>query len=161
MPGTDTVMLVVSGPWGVNTNIQANYIVVGPLPNPPEVWQMQYFGCTDCSQAAGAADPDGDGQNNLAELLAGTDPTNSASAFCITGVTQEGDDVRITWATAGGRTNTVQAATGGTDGGYSSNFIDISGLMIITGSGDATTNFVDVGGATNSPSRFYRVRLVP
>jgi PKD repeat protein len=161
-PGTDTVMLVVSGPWGVSTNIQPNCIVVGPIPNPPEAWQMQYFGCTDCPQAAGTADPDGDGQNNLAEFLAGTDPTNSASAFCITGVAQEGDDVRITWTTAGGRTNTVQGAAGDAPGSYATtNFIDISELMIITGSGDATTNFVDVGGATNGAARFYRVRLVP
>jgi PKD repeat protein len=171
-PGTDTVMLVVSGPSGVSTNIQQNCIVVGPIPNPPEAWQMQYFGCTDCPQAAGAADPDGDGQNNLAEFLAGTDPTNSASAFRITGVTQEGDDVRITWTTADGRTNAVQAATGGTDGGYSSNFIDISEPIITTSNsvqpeycishtGDVTTNYLDVGGATNGPVRFYRVRLVP
>jgi len=169
--GTDTVMLVVSGPSGVSTNIQQNCIVVGPIPNPPEAWQMQYFGCTDCPQAAGAADPDGDGQNNLAEFLAGTDPTNSASAFRITGVTQEGDDVRITWTMADGRTNAVQAATGGTDGGYSSNFIDISEPIITSNSvqpeycishtGDVTTNYLDVGGATNGPVRFYRVRLVP
>jgi PKD repeat protein len=162
MPGTDTVMLVVSSPWGVSTNIEQNCILVEPTSNPPLAWQMQYFGCTDCPQASGAADPDGDGQTNLAEFLAGTDPTNSASTFSIIGVTQEDNDLRVTWTTAGGRTNAVQATAGDALGNYTTtNFIDISGLMIITGSGDATTNVVDVGGATNSPSRFYRVRLVP
>jgi hypothetical protein len=40
--------------------------------------------------------------------------------------------------------------------------VDIAGsLTIIGGSGDTSTNYVDVGGATNAPSRFYRVRLVP
>ena len=176
-PGTDTVMLVVSGPSGVSTDIQQNCIVMGPIPNPPEAWQMQYFGCTDCPQAAGAADPDGDGQNNLAEFLAGTDPTNSTSAFRITAVTQEGDDMRITWTTAVGRTNAVQAAASGALGNYTTtNFIDISEQIIITGNitgnsvqpeycvcdtGDVTTNYLDVGGATNGPVRFYRVRLVP
>jgi len=79
--------------------------------------------------------------------------------------------VRITWTMADGRTNAVQAATGGTDGGYSSNFIDISEPIITSNSvqpeycishtGDVTTNYLDVGGATNGPVRFYRVRLVP
>jgi hypothetical protein len=41
------------------------------------------------------------------------------------------------------------------------NFTDISSPIIISGSGDATTNYVDSGGATNSPSRYYRIRLVP
>jgi len=33
--------------------------------------------------------------------------------------------------------------------------------MIMAGSGDVTTNYVDGGGATNKPSRYYRIRLVP
>jgi hypothetical protein len=37
----------------------------------------------------------------------------------------------------------------------------MSGLIIISGSGDATTNYIDAGGATNIPSRYYRIRLVP
>jgi hypothetical protein len=122
---------------------------------------MQYFGCTTCPQAAETADPDGDGLSNLQELLAGTDPTNSASAFRILSLSPEGDDLRIIWATAGGRTNEVQATAGDADGGYPTNFIDISGLIIILGNGDATTNCLDIGGATNAPARFYRVRLVP
>jgi hypothetical protein len=155
-------MLVVSGPWGVSTNIQANCIVVGSISNPPAAWQMQYFNCTDCPQASGGSDPDGDGQNNLAEFKAGTVPTNSASVLCIISLTQEGDDMRITWKTAGGHTNAVQATSGDVDALYAPDgFIDISDPMVITDSGDATTNFVDTGAATNGPSRFYRVRLVP
>jgi hypothetical protein len=50
------------------------------------LWQLQYFGCTNCPQAAPDADPDGDGQNNLAEFAAGTDPTNSASVIRILSV---------------------------------------------------------------------------
>jgi hypothetical protein len=37
----------------------------------------------------------------------------------------------------------------------------MSGSIILPGSGDATTNYIDDGGATNSPSRYYRIRLVP
>jgi len=45
--------------------------------------------------------------------------------------------------------------------GYATNFADISGPVIITGIGDATTNYVDNGGVTNGTSRYYRIRLVP
>jgi hypothetical protein len=47
------------------------------------------------------------------------------------------------------------------DGSYTTNFIDLSPFIIIPGSGDASTNYFDIGGATNIPSRYYRVRLVP
>ena len=46
---------------------------------------------------------------------------------------------------------------------YSTNgFADIpASQTIIPGSGDVTTNYTDVSGGTNSPSRYYRIRLVP
>ena len=117
---------------------------------------MQYFGCTDCLQAAATTDPDGDGLSNMKEFLAGSDPTNSTSAFRIIGIAQEGDDVRVTWSTAGGHTNAVQGASD-SSGSYSI----ISTDILIPGSGDVITNFLDVGVVTNTPSRCYRIRLVP
>jgi hypothetical protein len=33
--------------------------------------------------------------------------------------------------------------------------------LIISGSGNVTTNYTDIGGGTNNPSRYYRIRLVP
>jgi hypothetical protein len=68
------------------------------------------------------------------------------------------------WSTAGGHTNIVQVTTGAVDGSYNTNgFVDIAGsLTILPGSGgDTSTNYTDVGGATNTPARYYRVRLVP
>jgi len=127
-------------------------------------WQSQYFGCTNvamCPQAAPDADPFGKGMSNTNQFLAGLNPTNPASAFRIISAVQQGSDVLITWTTAGAHTNAVQASAGDGSGGYVTNFTDISGTVIITGSGDATTNYTDAGGATNSPSRYYRVRLVP
>lgn len=131
--------------------------------DPFTCWQLQYFGCTNCPQAAATADPDGDGQNNMAEFLAGTDPTNSASVLTITSVIESGADVHVTWKTAGGHTNTVQVTSGDGNGGYNTNsFVDLpASQTILPGSGDTSTNYVDSGGATNVPSRYYRVRLVP
>src|SRR5207247_130173 len=61
---------------------------------------------------------------------------------------------RITWTTVGGRSNFVQAASA-PGGGY----VDISPTIAIPGTGLTTTNYLDIGGATNRPARFYRVRL--
>ncbi len=64
------------------------------------------------------------------------------------------NDLRLTWNTIGGRTNFVQAASGA--GGV---FGDISGGIVVPGSGQVSTNFIEIGGATNKPARFYRIRL--
>jgi hypothetical protein len=126
-----------------------------------QAWQQQYFACTNCPQAAALADPDGDGQNNQAEFLSGTDPTNNLSALRIVAVVQRSNDTVITWTTTGGFTNSVEAAAGDAGGGYTNNFTDLSGPLTISGSGDVTTNYVDVGGTSNAPALYYRVRLVP
>ena len=150
--------LTVSGPGGNNTDTQASYITVL---NAFQSWQVQHFGSTTNPAAAATADPDGDGQNNLAEFLSGTDPTNSSSVLRISSVTAQGSDVLVTWTTAGGYTNVVQSTAGLPDGSYSTNFQDLRGLIIISGSGDAITNYLDSGGATNIPARYYRIRLSP
>jgi hypothetical protein len=125
---------------------------------PFQNWQIQHFGSTTNPAAAADADPDGDGQNNMAEFLAGTDPTNSASAFRITSIAPEGQGFRITWMTGIGTTNALQVAAGDDCGGYSNNFIDLFG---VTNTAGTTINYLDDGAATNFPARYYRVRLVP
>jgi PKD repeat protein len=157
--GTYTVTLTASNAFGANSTIVSNNLI--NVITAFQAWQLLHFGCTNCPQAAATADPDGDGQNNLAEFLAGTDPNNSASGLHITSVAPSGSDVVITWSTAGGVTNVVQATAGDGNGGYSTNFTDLSEPIAITGSGDTTTNYTDVGGGTNIPARYYRVRLAP
>jgi alpha-glucosidase len=105
-------------------------------------------------------DKDGDGQNNLAEFLAGTAANNAGSALRITSIVPEGNDIRVTWKAGGGKTNMLQFTTG-SGGGYSNNYIDLPPQIVLPCCGDVTTNRVDSGGATNVPSRFYRIRLVP
>ena len=99
--------------------------------------------------------------SNYNQFLAGINPTNPASAFRITSVTRQGSGVLVTWTTAGGYTNEVQATAGLPDGSYATNFLDLSGPIVISGSGDATTNYLDAGASTNGPGRFYRIRLGP
>jgi glucosylceramidase len=137
----------------------------GALPSLPlsayQQWQMQYFNCTNCAQAQPGADPYGKGISNTNQFLVGLNPTNPASVFRVISAVSQSNDVVVTWAAAGAHTNAVQATAGDANGGYSTNFIDISGPVILQGVGDMTTNYLDAGGGTNSPARYYRVRLVP
>ena len=124
--------------------------------SPFSSWQTSYFNCTGCPQAASSADPDGDGQNNMAEFLTGSDPTNSASSFKITSILAQGDDILVTWSCRGGRTNMVEKTA---DLGVS--FSNLSANIILSGTALGQTNYLDLGGATNTPLRAYRIRLVP
>ena len=85
----------------------------------------------------------------------------SLLSFQITKIARQGNDVLINWQTTGGSTNVVQVTSGSTNGSYSNNFADLSPTNFVSGSGATSTNYLDVGGATNSPSRFYRVKMVP
>ncbi len=118
-------------------------------------WEVTNFGHIGVDATA---DPDGDGQNNLEEFLAGTDPNNAGSAFRITSIAPEGDSLRVAWMMGSGKTNTLQATTGDVTGGFTNNFAD---LFTVTNPVGTVTNFLDLGAATNFQSRYYRVRLVP
>jgi large repetitive protein len=84
----------------------------------------------------------------------------TSGAFAITAVAKQGNDIRVTWNCGGGYTNILQSTQTAAAAGYSSNlFFDVSPLIIMGGVGQSTTNYLDIGAATNSPARFYRVRL--
>ncbi len=103
-------------------------------------------------------DSDGDGLTNLEEFQAGTDPTNSASAFRITAVArQDNTNILVTWMTGIGKTNALEKVAGG-GGNYINNF---DTLFVVTNTVGTTTNYLDVGTVGNSNARYYRVRLVP
>jgi hypothetical protein len=96
--------------------------------------------------------------NNYAQFLAGLNPTNPASVLAISSAVRQGDDINVTWQTAGPRTNILQASQA-TNGAL--DFNDLPGSMtVIPASGDGTTNYVDPGVLTNKGARFYRVRVV-
>jgi len=139
-----------------------------------EAWQLHYFGCTNCPQAATTADPDGDGMINAHEFLAGFCPTNSAAYLHIISLTKVGNDMKVTYLGANGDnsytngpascTNVLEFTSGTADGGLANNFVSTGQTNILSGGTGLgiITNMVDFGGATNSRSRYYRIRvLVP
>ncbi len=165
-PETNSVSLIVSGPFGSSTNAQQNLIIVTPADSVgdgiPDSWRAQYFpdvdptGTTTNALSCATCDADGTGQNNLFKYLAGLNPTNPASVFRILSVDQQDNDLNVTWQTAGGRTNVLQSASD-LAGSYSND----SPNIVLPGSGDTFTNYLDAGAATNDPARFYRIMLVP
>ena len=80
--------------------------------------------------------------------------------FRIVSIKMEGGDVRVTWTATGGSTNVLQAASS-LSGNSSNSFADISTPIVTVGCGEVTTNWLDIGAASGTPARYYRVRLVP
>lgn len=124
--------------------------------SPFYLWQVAYFGGGN-TNAAPDADPDGDGLCNPSEFLAGTNPTNAASNLKLTSAAMETNGLRLAWKTAGTRTNVVQVSADLLD----TSFVDASGPIVLPGTGDTATNFLDPAARTNAGSRFYRVRQEP
>jgi hypothetical protein len=133
--------------------------------NPPKenVISPPYYGTayTFCDNAANTAqvadtnenwsigdfqglDNDGNGLADLADYTVGP--------YRILSTVREGNNLRVTWLTAGGRTNTVQAA-----GNVSGTYTNISTAIRIPGTGLVTTNYLEIGGATNR-LRTYRLK---
>ena len=83
------------------------------------------------------------------------------NAFGITSVAREGNNLRVSWLMAPGASNALQVTKGDAKGSYSTNgFTDIFIVTNNTTTG-SLTNYLDLGGATNKPSRYYRARLAP
>jgi hypothetical protein len=79
--------------------------------------------------------------------------SQSTTPLQMTSITRSGNNVVLTWTTQGA-SNVVQATTNATGDYNTNNFVNLTNLVITT----LTTNYVDVGGATNQPARYYRIR---
>ncbi|HXI84029.1 MAG TPA: NF038122 family metalloprotease [Verrucomicrobiae bacterium] len=83
----------------------------------------------------------------------------SAPPFQITSIVRSNNNILISWTTGIGQTNALQATAGTGNGSYATN--NFANIFIVTNATTTSTNYTDVGAATNFPSRYYRVRLVP
>jgi hypothetical protein len=88
-------------------------------------------------------------------VLPATNSFNLKIGIQITSIARSTNDITITWTTSSAGTNFVQAENGGANGYNTNNFQTIDGPVIV--SAGATNSYTDVGGATNTPSRFYRI----
>jgi hypothetical protein len=119
----------------------------------PDWWQVRYFGLNN-PDAAPAADPDGDRQNNLFEYIAGTVPTNAAShfSFAINQVPAQADQAALTFSPRlNGRTYTVQFTTFFNP----ATFGPLTTATVIDAGSTRTVTDTNVTAAT----KFYRVKI--
>jgi hypothetical protein len=150
----------------VNNGITVCFDCHVPETSPPENVNPPYYGTVDTKarnpgntvRAANTnenwsvgdflgLDNDGNNLYDLADFAIGS--------YRLLSVNREGNNIRVTWQTAGGRRDAVQASAA-VGGSYS----NVSPALTIPGVGVVTTNFVEVGGATNA-MRFYRLKYVP
>jgi hypothetical protein len=115
-------------------------------------WLQQFGLATDGS--ADFADSDGDGLNNWQEWVAGTVPTNAASALLMVNVSNSPPGLAITWQSASGKAYFLQRATDLA----SQLAFSIIQSNILGSSG--TTTYYD-SSATNPAPYFYRVGVSP
>ena len=117
----------------------------------PDAWERHYAG------AAGVLSPtddaDGDGMNNLAECLAGTDPTDAASVLrASVGVAGSGADWWLQWSSVSQRVYAVDCATG----------LQACFSPVATGLWAMPPRNTYWIGRTSMPDRaFFRVRIEP
>ena len=119
----------------------------------PDWWERAY-GLSFTNATDAATDDDGDGFTNLQEYLAGTDPANPASALKITAIDIIGLDSRITFDSTIDRRYDLESTPG---------FEPTSWNVVtqnVAGTG-AAIQLIEPGGATNTPSQYYRLRLAP
>ncbi len=135
-------------------------------------WES-FFGLSG-TLTGGNASYTGDGMNNTNKFMAGFNPTNGAAYLHVISVAKvnNNQDVKVTYLGASGdstytggpgsRTNILEFTSGTANGSYSNNFASTGQTNILNGGSGfgQVTNMVDSFGATNVPSRYYRVRVL-
>ena len=131
----------------------------------PDDWEAAY-GATDPN-----ADDDGDGQTNLQEYYAGTNPTNAASFLRITDwLRQTNGHVSLAWPSIGGTRYRIQFRNGTTNSGVQGTYTDLvrplTNEMDLSPYGAASTqsftdDFTLSGGSPTNHSRYYRIKVTP
>ena len=102
-----------------------------------------------------------DGATNFHSTFLNNGTVVDASYFHMVSATRQTNDINLTWTTVGGRSYIVQTNAPQANGSYTTNFTDLSIAVVFPGTSLGTINFLDIGGATNTPARYYRVRLIP
>jgi subtilisin family serine protease len=112
----------------------------------PDWWELQYFGHLTGTDPN--ADPDQDGMNNLAEWIAGTNPTNAASSLRLTAESAT-NTVLLSWPSVAGKNYWLERSTNLLTG---FNAIVSTNIAAI-----APTNTLTDPAILPGSARFYRV----
>ena len=117
-----------------------------------DTFQRRWFPLFTATNAAPAADPDGDKFPNSSEAVAGTNPTNAASVLAIDSITQNASGATVAWRSVAGRSYQLLYRSPIGAAGWSA----LGTAVTATG---ATAQKLDPNGAATN--RFYRVQVLP
>jgi fibronectin-binding autotransporter adhesin len=147
---TDNGLILGTMPEGFTGTIAVSgggvRLTVAEVLTPYEQWQIANFGSTSNPDAAGSADPDGDGTPNEVEFRLGLDPKQGSSAFRASGARSEAG-FTIQWPSAAGAQFEIRRAT------------DPNGTWQLIGTVTGTGAFTDPSPPVGKG--FYRVVLLP
>ena len=114
----------------------------------PDWWEFQYFGHYTGTNPN--ADPDHDGMSNYAEWVAGTNPTNAASALRLTMLSVTNlNQITLAWSSVAGKSYWLESSTN-----------LLTGFNVLIGTNlnaTAPTNIITDTNNLPYPSRFYRL----
>ncbi|MGB7768720.1 MAG: S8 family serine peptidase [Verrucomicrobiia bacterium] len=114
----------------------------------PDWWELEYFGHLTGTDPN--ADPDHDGMSNLAEWIAGTNPTNAASCLRASVVSATNSSgVVVSWSSVAGKTYWLERSTNLATG---FNFVVATNITAT-----APTNTLTDTAILPGNTRFYRV----
>jgi hypothetical protein len=130
----------------------ANSVTLSIADRPIDAWRFLNFGANANNSliAGDAADPDGDGQDNIAEYLAGTGPLSGASWFRANVARNAAGRIVVRVLARKGRSYVVWFRSSLTSGAWQS---------LATIAAPALDQIVEVPdlGADSTPQRFYRI----
>lgn len=110
----------------------------------PDAWEIRYFGSTN---ATANTDFESDGMGNLAEYVAGTDPTNSSSLFTANALRSQGGGFVLSFLSAAGRAYSVQ---------YKDDLL-VTNWSVLTNDIPGSGGEVQVTDTNLTARRFYRI----
>jgi subtilisin family serine protease len=118
----------------------------------PDWWELQYFGHLTGTDPN--ADPDHDGMSNLAEWLAGTNPTNASSCLRLIALTANKTNAFVvSWPSVAGKYYRLERAT---------NLLTGFNSVVQTNiAATAPTNIEADTAVLPGRTRFYRVGVEP
>ena len=147
-PGAFPSLISVSKDGASASAILTITVTTSPL----DAWRMTHFGTySNAGTAADTADPDHDGQNNLAEYASGTDPNNAADVLKVLSTQRSGTTFTLTANGKAGRTYALQRCT---------NLVTGSWITVTTTGplgADATLPLTDT--AAPAGKAFYRIQV--
>ena len=118
-----------------------------------ESWRLTNFASSDnTGTAADSADPDGDGQPNLSEYAAGTNPNNASDVFKVLTTQKSGSSFTVTAAGKAGRSYSLQRRADLTSGTWSA--VISQGPLAADGPVSLTDTAAPAGRA------FYRIQVL-